>query len=189
MDRIEDRDIQEGTLGCPTCLAEYPIHHGIVEFAPAVPRAPWSDPSEADAMRLAAALGLTEARMTAVLHGAWGVQAPIMRGLSPAQLLLINPPDGVVSGDGVSIVLSHSLPVAPGTADGVAVDAAADSAMIASLRASLKPGGRMLGPTAMPVPADLMEIARDNDVWVAEAPAGVISRPVPLARRPKGLSN
>ena len=55
-------------------------------------------------MRLAAALDLTDPRMVAVLYGAWGALAPVMRGFSPAHLLLVNPPAGIVSGDGVSVV-------------------------------------------------------------------------------------
>jgi hypothetical protein len=45
---------------------------------------------------------LSLARMTAILHGTWGALAPIMRGLTPAQLVLVNPPDGIASGDGIS---------------------------------------------------------------------------------------
>ena len=92
IDRAEERDIIEGMLGCPICLAEYPIRDGIVYFAERrapIRRAP---PDETEAMRLAAALDLTDARMTAVLQGAWGAHAQLVRGVSPAQLLLLNPP-------------------------------------------------------------------------------------------------
>ena len=63
----DDRDIIEGTLGCPICQAEYPIRDGVACFSDrAAPRV--SGPvSEEDAVRVAAALDLTDARMTAIL--------------------------------------------------------------------------------------------------------------------------
>ncbi|MGH7617800.1 MAG: hypothetical protein ACREPM_11270, partial [Gemmatimonadaceae bacterium] len=67
IERAEERDIREGTLGCPVCLAEYPIRDGIVRFADVTLPA-LEAPREDDAVRLAAALDLTEPRMTAVLH-------------------------------------------------------------------------------------------------------------------------
>jgi uncharacterized protein YbaR (Trm112 family) len=166
IDRAEERDILEGTLGCPVCLAEYPIRAGVVHFADAQPAAPMM-PLEADAVRLAAALDLTDARMTAVLHGAWGALAPIVRGLSPASLLLVNPPAAITTGDGISIVRAEASPVARASVDAVAVDAPASAAMTTSLVASLRGGGRMAGPVAQPVPEGLVELARDEEIWVA----------------------
>ena len=102
IDRADERDIVEGTLGCPVCLSEYPIREGIVYFTDNPSRAEFRAPSEDEATLLAAALDLTEARMTAALHGEWGANAPIIRGLSPSQLLLVNPPVGIASGLGTS---------------------------------------------------------------------------------------
>jgi len=116
IDEAVERDIVTGALGCPICLAEYPIRNGIVSFDDDSPvDTPAVVPSEEGAIRLAAALDLTDPRMTALLHGAWGAYAPIVRGVSPAQLLLVNPPNGIMSGDGVSIVRSSTVaPVARG---------------------------------------------------------------------------
>jgi len=183
IDRSEDRDIREGTLGCPVCLAEYPIREGVVRFAE-VESLPPTTQREEDAVRLAAALDLTEARMTAVLQGVWGGLAPIVRGMSPAQLLLVNPPAGIASGDGVSIVQATTAPLARGSADAVAFDATASDAMIESLVASLKGGGRMLGPAKTAVPEELTELARDDEVWVAQLAPGTTSSPIQLKRRP-----
>lgn len=182
--RAEDRDIISGTLGCPVCFAEYPIRDGVVLFSEQTPTPAYVAPMEDDAMRLAAALDLTDARMTAVLHGAWGAHAPLLRGISPVQLLLVNPPPGMSSGDGVSIVRADHAPIAHGAVNAVAVDADASAEMRASLRASLRAGGRMLGPVSMPVPEGLTELARDDEIWVAELPTGeATSRPVGISRR------
>src|SRR5512142_95798 len=187
IDEAVDRDIVRGTLGCPICLAEYPISEGIVLFDDAMPPAPpiQAVPREDDAVLLAAALDLTDARMTALLHGAWGAYAPILRGLTPAQLLLVNPPQGVASGDGVSIVRSGRVaPVARNAVAEVALDAGAEPSMVESLVASLKPGARMLGQARTPIPQGLTELARDEEVWVAQLDVGTAaSAPVTLARR------
>jgi uncharacterized protein YbaR (Trm112 family) len=183
IDRAEERDILAGTLGCPVCLAEYPIQSGIVRFAEIAPP-PLQPPREDDAVRLAAALDLTEPRMTAVLHGAWGAVAPIVRGVSPAQLLLINPPAGIASGDGISIVHAERAPLAHGSVDAVAFDGDASEAMIASLLASVRGGGRVMGPAATAIPEGLVEMVRDHDVWVAQLQSSATtSAPILPTRR------
>src|SRR5215831_21030830 len=101
IDRVVERDVLEGTLGCPVCSAEYRIRDGVVWFGEAPPAAAERAPSSAEALRLAAALDLTDARMTAILHGSWGAHASVLRGLSPTQMLLVNPPHSATSGDGI----------------------------------------------------------------------------------------
>ena len=183
IDRVEARDVLEGTLGCPVCSAEYRIRDGVVLFGD-VPAARDQTPSSSDALRLAAALDLTDARMTAILHGSWGTHAAILRGLSPAQMLLVNPPLGATSGDGISIVRAPVAPVAPGWADAAAVDRGATVEMADSLRASLRGGGRLLAAAEADVPTGFAELARDGDVWVAQLdPSAASGTPVPLSRR------
>jgi hypothetical protein len=107
-----------------------------------------------------------------------------MRGLTPSHLLLVNSPDGVASGDGISIVYADVAPVAHGAIHAAAVDALADAPMIASLVASLRAGARMLGPLSVPVPPTLTELVRDDEVWVAVLESSsTTSAPVPLLRR------
>jgi uncharacterized protein YbaR (Trm112 family) len=184
IDRAEERDILEGTLGCPNCLAEYAIRDGVVYFNAEAIRPPYRAPDEMRATRLAAALDLTDPRMTAVLHGDWGADALLVRAISPAQLILINPPDGVVSGDGISILMADSAPLAQSSTDAVAVDTLASDEMIASLDAALAGGKRMLGTVALPIPPSYSEIARDAEVWVARLESKVtVSAPIMPTRR------
>lgn len=184
IDRAEDRDIIEGFLGCPICSAEYPIHEGIVHFEPDVMQPQYRAASDDEAIRLAAALDLVDPRMTAVLHGSWCACAPIVRGFSPAQLLLVNPPAGMTTGDGVSIVLSNVAPLARASVNAVAIDDSASPSIVASLAASLRSGGRMIGPVAVAIPGDLVEIARDDEVWVARLEtAATASAPILPTRR------
>jgi len=183
IDRADERDVVEGTLGCPVCSAEYRIREGVVWFGDA-PAAAAQAPSSAEALRLAAALDLTDARMTAILHGSWGAHASVLRGLSHAQMLLVNPPHGVTSGDGISIVRSPVAPVAAGWADAAALDLAAGDAMAASVTTSLRTGGRLLAPAGAELPAGFSELARDADVWVAQLDAGAVAgAPIAISRR------
>lgn len=184
IDRAAGRDIVEGTLGCPRCHAEYAIHAGVVLFAPDVERPAYRAPGEAEAIRLAAALDLTDPYRTAVLQGEWGVNAPIIAGMSPAQLLLVNAPDGIASGDGISLLRAAAAPLARGSVGAAAFDANATPEMIASLVASLRVGARMAGPVTREVPAGLMELARDGEVWVAELSSSSAGTPVKISRRP-----
>lgn len=189
IERAEARDILEGTLGCPTCLAEYPIRDGVVYFTEPASRAYTrheAAPSEEAAIRLAAALDLTDARMTAVLHGRWGMYAPLVRGISPAQLLLVNPAVPISSGDGLSIVVSAAAPIAAGAVHAAAFDDDASDAMIASLIAAVRAGGRIAAPATRAVPAGLAEIARDDVLWVARNDAIAPSAPIlPTRRSPR----
>ena len=185
IDRADERDVLEGTLGCPVCSAEYRVREGVVWFGEA-PAAEEQTPSSAEALRLAAALDLTEARMTAILHGSWGAHASLLRGLSPAQMLLVNPPPGVTSGDGISIVRAPVAPLAAGWADAAALDlaGATDDAMAASVTMSLRGGGRLLAPAGVELPAGFAELARDADVWVAQLDAGAVAgTPIAISRR------
>ena len=168
IERAEQRHIIRGTLGCPQCLAEYPIRQGIVYFAEDVSPAEYRPPNEEDAVRLAAALDLTEARMTAVLHGEWGAHAPIIaRSVAGAVAARQSAAMASSSGDGISIVYANAAPLALGAANAVAIDATASDAMIASLRASVGGHGRVLGPLGRSMPEGLVELARDDEVWVA----------------------
>ncbi|HVX38642.1 MAG TPA: hypothetical protein VHB25_03630 [Gemmatimonadaceae bacterium] len=185
IERIDDRDIVEGVLGCPECLAEYAIHDGVVRFDERAHRAPFVAPAEEDALRLAAALDLTDARMTAILHGRWGACAPIIAGLSPAHLLLVNPPEGIASGDGVSIIVGDDVRIASASMSAAAFDATATPSQIAAFRAAVKGGGRFVGPSDVPIPGELTELARDESIWIGQVPAGMISQPVMPTRRSK----
>jgi hypothetical protein len=183
IDRVDERDVLEGTLGCPICSAEYRIRDGVVWFGEA-PAAAAQAPSSAEALRLAAALDLTDAHMTAILQGSWGAHASVLRGLSPAQMLLVNPPDGVTSGDGISIVRAPVAPVAAGWAAAAALDHGAGDSMTNSIRTSLRPGARLLAPASAAIPAGFSELARDADVWVAQLDAAAVAgAPIAISRR------
>jgi hypothetical protein len=122
--------------------------------------------------------------MTAVLQGALGSSAPLLRGLTSAQLLLLNPPAGIVSGDGISIVYADVAPFAQQSVNAAAFDGTADEHMRTSLVSSVRAGGRVLGPANVPLPSALIELARDDEVWVAQlASSAAASAPIAIRRR------
>jgi uncharacterized protein YbaR (Trm112 family) len=179
--RMDARHIVEGMLGCPVCHAEYPLHHGVVDFR----RGALSDPSSAIlsessaqpvpspdpalAERLAALLGLSDARGFAVLVGPWGAQASVLSQLVETPLVLVDPPPGVEGSPGVSVLLTDGgpLPLAPGAARGVAIGTAS-AARLASAVGVLKVFGRLVASVAVPLPHGVRELARDDTLWVGE---------------------
>ena len=179
IDRIDDREIVAGTLGCPICHAEYEIRDRIVYFAPPRDADAATEADVNQAMRIAAALELTEAGGVAVLQGAWSRHAPFVRSLSPTQLIAIDRTSMVEPGDGVNVIVCDVAPLARHSVRGIAVDAGATPGMLSSLLAALRSGGRAIAPIALPLPDGLNELARDDDVWVAELPRDDV---VPLRR-------
>jgi uncharacterized protein YbaR (Trm112 family) len=170
--RTEDRHVLEGTLGCPVCRAEYPIHDGIAEFC---------DPSvrsraSGDAMRtlppadhLAAMLNLGDALGFAVLIGAWGSRAnALVETVDAPPLLLVEPPSGIAMGRGLSGIRAGAiLPLATGAARAVATDAV-DPARLADAARVTRVGGRLVAPADSRLPDGVRELARDDVVWVGE---------------------
>ena len=183
IDRAADRDILEGALGCPECMSEYVISDGIVYFDESIERPPYEPPNEAQATRLAAALELVDPRMVALLHGQWAAHAMIMRGLSPVPLLLVNPPLGVTSGNGISIVVASHVGIAATSMDALAIASDASDEMTASLLSALKPGKRVVMPASTTLLRDFNELARDDDIVVAELDAVAVTSPPILPTR------
>jgi hypothetical protein len=179
--RMEFRHLVEGTLGCPVCRSEYPVHRGVVDFRRASPAAlPRAlPPDETEATRLAAFLDLTDGNGFAVLLGAWSVHAPLLRGLVETPLLVVDPPDGTEGEPGISVIrCDGELPLAVGAARGVAIDVATPARMASAVRAT-RVGGRVMGPIGAELPAGVTELARDHAVWIAERGA-IASPPVAL---------
>lgn len=170
--RTEDRHVVEGTLGCPVCRAEYPIHAGIADFADATVRdgasaAPLRALPSAD--HLAAMLNLGDALGFVVLIGAWGTRADQLLALLDAPpLLLVDPPQDVAMGRGLSgLRAAAMLPLATGAARAVAVDSA-DDVRVAEAARVARVGGRLVAPADALVPKEVRELVRDETVWVGE---------------------
>jgi uncharacterized protein YbaR (Trm112 family) len=168
--RMAHRHIVEGTLGCPVCHAQYPVHRGVADFRrvhhgflPAD-----APPDEVQATRLAAFLDLTDHSGFAVLLGAWSVHAPLLRALVETPLIVVDPPDGMEGEPGISVLRCDGpLPLAVGVARGTALDGGPRERVDSAVRVT-RSKGRLVAPTDVPLPAGVSELARDAEVWVAE---------------------
>jgi uncharacterized protein YbaR (Trm112 family) len=171
--RMEARHLVEGTLGCPVCSAEYPIHNGVVDFRRAggvvVSATVTGDPEKA--MRMAALLNLADAQGFAVLLGDWGAQAHELASIVETPLVVIDPPLDIVGAPGVSVLrCDGDVPLATGAARAMAVDDGGASRVASAIRAT-RAKGRVLAPISIPVPGEVRELARDETMWVGERSA------------------
>lgn len=177
-DRLDDRDIVTGELGCPVCGARYPIVDGVADFrsggathSPARGAAPAPSDVSDRALRAAAVLGLTEPGGLVVLAGAWADGAHEVAALTEGiHVLAIDPLGIVASGFGVSVArASDTLPMRPESVRAIALDDAhAARPFVETSVAALRPAGRLLAPAGATVPAGIVERARDARDWLGE---------------------
>lgn len=170
--RMEFRHIVDGTLGCPVCKAQYPVRRGVVDFrrsAAGDAPVPWhASGDEAEAARIAAFLDLTDRTGFAVLLGGWSTHASLVRGLVETPLIIVDPPDGTEGEPGISVLRCDGpIPIAAGSARGMAIDGGGVERVASAVRAT-RAKGRVLAPVRVPIPDGVTELARDDEVWVAE---------------------
>lgn len=168
--RMAFRHVVDGVLGCPVCHAQYPVTRGVVDFRRATQSVSTRDApaDERQATRLAAFLDLTDRTGFAVLLGAWGVHAPLLRNLVDTPLIVVDPPEGTEGEPGISVLrCDGEIPLAAGAARGVAIDEGTTARVASAVRAT-RAKGRLVAPVSVALPADVTELARDEAVWVAE---------------------
>ncbi|HUF26921.1 MAG TPA: hypothetical protein VMM18_08075 [Gemmatimonadaceae bacterium] len=194
-DRLQEREVLTGRLGCPICRAQYEIVDGIVRFDPPV-AAPVDDPHESeaapgadDALRLAAMLDLASPGGLIVLAGEWTRIGVALAAFADSRLLLLNAPESVAESvarrSGLSAVICRgAIPVAPGSCRGIALGSGEETARLAnSAVGALRAGGRLVAPVTVDVPEGIAELARDASLWVGARVAGPPPALVPLGGR------
>ena len=181
-DEIDGRHIMRGVLGCPTCHARYPIEQGIADFTggnrlPIALEQGTAPSDESAAIKLAAMLDLTDPSGYIILVGTWARVAAALRELVPVMILSVNPPPDVPMGNGVSGVATiDRIPVAAGSARGIAFDSL-DESPLAALEptfalGAVKPGGRVVATASVGVPDDVTILAQDAEHWVGTRASG-----------------
>lgn len=112
-DRMEDRRVLEGALGCPNCRERYPVHGGAADLRPP-PRAPLpaappspETPDPADTMRVAALLGITEGPAHVLVAGDALPHAPALSRLVPELEVLVVEPPGIAWDEAPGITRMH----------------------------------------------------------------------------------
>ncbi len=180
--KVSNRNVEEGTLGCPICSAQYPIENGIADFSAGAgsplcdeQRSGASHRREELATRAGAFLDATEPGATVVLGGVWAYAAEQLAELAGVRVFALNPPPGVTETAAVGLIrVAADIPVARDSCLGVAVDAWFNAGIIASAMRVTRPGGRVVGPAVIPPPAELAVLAQDADYWVARKAPSVI---------------
>jgi uncharacterized protein YbaR (Trm112 family) len=158
----------EADLACPVCGAEFRVIDGEAHFDAAT-RTLGND--SLDATRTAALLGVTEGSLPILLTGSYAGTGAALADLVPMAQLWLNPPLGAPAPATPYSTLSASvtLPLGVETIAAAAVDGAhATSEMLESIVRAVRLGGRIIAPAAVPLPAGLRELARDEAEWVAE---------------------
>lgn len=206
-DEIENRYVTNGLLGCPECLAEYPVRDGVTHFVDGVAAHSVADAgvdSAVDAavdfavdrdvaMRLAAQLGLSPGHTVFALIGFSVEMALALREIVPARVLVINPPVLLHSAAFLSaasrtapfgvVVCGDALPLVPRKFDGIGIAPShVSETLLDQCVQILRPNARLVAPASATVPVGMRELVRDAQVWVAEKDA-VASAPIPLTRR------
>lgn len=158
----------EADLACPVCGAEFAVIDGEARFD--ATRPPSRDET-LDAGRTAALLAVAEGVLPVLLAGSYAGAGAGLADLVPITQLWLNPPAGISApaAPHSTILAEGRVPLGVETVAAAAVDAAhATPAMLESIVRAVRMGGRVLAPAAVPLPAGLKEIARDEREWVAE---------------------
>jgi len=167
-DRLEDRRVMEGRLGCANCREQYPVRNGAVDVR--IPgTAPDAEPSPADAevgdaqeaaVRLAALLGLADARGTVLMAGPGAALAGHLAALLPElQVVAFTPaPGDRAAAPGVTPMAGSlaRLPFRGGKLRGVALTGGAQEGELAEGLRVLQTGARLVVENAREGTADAL---------------------------------
>ena len=165
-DRIENRSVREGRLGCPACGRTFVLEDGILDVGGDRPA---GEPTVLTPEALVALAGLGGPGGYLVLVGApadaWRDVAERLRGVA---LVAVNPGDGVRDEPGVSVLRGARLPLKSRSMRGVVLGRpyGGDVGWVREAARVVLPGLRVVGEGAEP-PAELIEVmAAADGVWV-----------------------
>jgi len=168
-DRVVDRSVISGRLGCPVCGRTYAVTEGIAELGESPVVA--GSASRLDPNSIHVLLGLSGPGGYAVLVGSvaagWEVAAEQNPGVA---LVAVNPP-GDVSGAGrvLSVLKAPLIPLKARSVRGVVLgpEFAADTAWVRDAARVTLPGLRVVGEGAAPELESLELLATAEGCWVA----------------------
>jgi uncharacterized protein YbaR (Trm112 family) len=166
-DRMEDRSVREGRLGCPVCGRTYSLVEGVLNLGGEAPQPSASTLLEPEP--LTALVGLSGPGGYLVLVGRpasrWREVAELNPGVA---LVAVNPGPDVVDEPGISVLRSSSLPLKSRSMRGVVLGSpyGSDPGWVDAAAKVVLPGLRVAGEGQLPdsAPIDLMATA--GGVWV-----------------------
>lgn len=169
-DRMEDRSVREGRLGCPACGRTYQITNGVLDVGGDAPSPADSTVLTPDAVT--ALIGLSGPGGYLVLVGrpaaAWRAVAEQNPGVA---LVAVNPPADVADEPGISVLRGGALPLKSMSMRGVALGSpmGEDGRWVREAVRVVLPGLRVAGEGQAPDPAVVDLMAAAGGAWVGTA--------------------
>jgi uncharacterized protein YbaR (Trm112 family) len=166
-DRMEDRSVREGRLGCPVCGRTYSLAEGVLDLGGEVPEPPESTLLEPEP--LTALVGLSGPGGSLVLVGRPAARWREVAELNPGVgLVAVNPGPEVVDAPGISVLRSGSLPLKSRSMRGVVLGSpyGSDPRWVAAGARVVLPGLRVAGEGRLPESAPIDLMATAGGVWV-----------------------
>jgi uncharacterized protein YbaR (Trm112 family) len=166
-DRMEDRSVREGRLGCPVCGRTYALAEGVLDLGGAASDPPATTLLEPES--LTALVGLSGPGGYLVLVGApagrWREVAELNPGVG---LVAVNPGPDVTDVPGISVLRSGSLPLKSRSMRGVVLGSpyGSDPRWVTEGARVVLPGLRVAGEGRVPEAAAIEVMASAGGVWV-----------------------
>lgn len=179
-DRIENRRVLEGWLGCANCRERFRVEHGFADlrFGALQPDVHGAEPSTAaDALKIAALLGITEGSGLVLISGSGAAHAAVIADLIPGleMVAVWAPLAAEPERAGISrLAAAHVLPIRSASMRGVALTEPPAAADIAEAARVTAPRSRVVVTSSA---ADVAEqltqhglriLAQDESTTVAE---------------------
>jgi len=181
-DRLENRRVVEGGLGCSNCRDVFPIARGLPDLRypagaePATAEVAVEGEQAEVGLRIAALMGVTGGRGVVLTAGLPATIAGEITALVPeiGVVAVVSGADGGAEFEGVSRVLAgERLPLRSATVRGAALAGAAAAALLDESMRVLVPGARLALQSAPPESADRMRgagfeiLLEQDDIVVA----------------------
>jgi hypothetical protein len=187
-DRLENRRVIDGSLGCPNCRDRFPVEGGFGDLRPP-PRSTRDDapdieaPASPSAMEVAALLGLTDGPGNVALIGDLAGHATALAGLVPGVEFVGIAPGlrGWEEGEGVSrLNAGASLPFSDGSLRGVGLYSEGDPRMAGELARVVARDGRIAVWGAVrewekALRSEGLDVLASDETAVVVAPRGVVA--------------
>jgi len=167
-DELAGRSVRTGTLGCPVCDRRFTLRDGVLDTGGAPP-ASAAGPTRLSPDAIAALAGLGGPGGYLVLVGSpaaeWQGVADRIPGVG---LVAVNPPDGVVDEEGISVLRGGRLALKSRSMRGVVLGAPFGGApgWVEEAGRVVLPGLRVVGEGTDPPPDGIDLMASADGVWV-----------------------
>jgi uncharacterized protein YbaR (Trm112 family) len=170
-DRMQDRSIREGRLGCPVCGRTYQLTDGVLHVGGDPPPPPESTVLTPEAVT--ALIGLGGPGGYLVLVGRPAAQWRQVAERNPGVgLVAVNPPGEVADEPGLSVLRGDALALKSRSMRGVVLGSPAgdDPRWVSEAARVVLPGLRVAGEGRVPDPGALELMAAAGGAWVGTPP-------------------